>query len=285
MTTEVHDDRSTEPSSGSASRTATTADGPTPPATPRRRPGTVGAKPGAARAAAQAARPRAGIAERSDEGPTAERSVVRTELRVGGAEPPAPGGSRRGRLPWILAVLGLVGTVAFAGAWLSARGDAGSGHTTSSTAQSGDAKAVKAAAQKFSLALTNFDGATIDRDFDRLLGLSTGAFKDQADQFFSSKTRKALKEAQASSRGEIRSVYVQAVDGNQASAFVVVDQTIANNKSPQPQADTLRMEVTVKFVDGTWQVNRVNVLQAPADGTGLDPSGGTGTATGGGSGN
>jgi Mce-associated membrane protein len=180
--------------------------------------------------------------------------------------PPPPSGDptapvRPPRLPWILAILGLVGTLAFGLAWLNAR-DGGSGATHSS-----DRTAVLLmAAMSFSKDPTHFDGATIDRDFDRITARATGDFRSQADQFFSSDVRSQLKKAQASSRGEVRSAYVQTVDGDRGTVFVVVDQTIANKASPQPQADTLRMELGLVQRDGTWKVERVSVLTAPSGG-------------------
>jgi hypothetical protein len=165
------------------------------------------------------------------------------------------------RLPWILAALGLIGTLGFGLAWANARdGASGAG-----TATEGSSELLKAA-KTFSKDLTNFDGATIDRDFDRITAQSTGDFRSQADQFFSSDVRSQLKKAQASSRGEVRSAYVQTVDGDRGTVFVVVDQTIANNASPQPQADTLRMELGLVQREGTWKVERVSVLTAPSGG-------------------
>jgi hypothetical protein len=179
--------------------------------------------------------------------------------------PPSAGDAatpvRPPRLPWILAILGLVGTLAFGLAWLNAR-DGGSGAASSSDRSAELLKAAK----DFSKDLTNFDGATIDRDFDRITARATGDFRSQADQFFSSDVRSQLKKAQASSRGEVRSAYVQTVDGDRGTVFVVVDQTIANNASPQPQADTLRMELGLVRRDGTWKVERVSVLTAPSGG-------------------
>lgn len=172
---------------------------------------------------------------------------------------PAAPGAASSRLPWILAVLGLVGTVAFASLWLTGRGeDGGGGDPASATVE------VKEAAERFATSLTNFDGATIDADVDEIVAQSTGDFRDEVDQFFGSDTRVQLKEASASSRGEIRSSYVQTVEGDRGTAFVVLDQTIANNRSPQPKADTLRMEVALRLVDGAWLVQRVNVLDAPS---------------------
>lgn len=198
-------------------------------------------------------------------------------------EPPASGGgtpvapyARSPRLPWVLAVIGLFGTLVFGLAWFNGRDAASSG----GTAAQGEAAELLRSARGFAEDLTNFDGATIDRDFDRITAQATGDFRSQADQFFSSDVRSQLKKAQASSRGEIRSAYVQTVDGDRGTVFVVVDQTIANNASPEPQADTLRMELGLVQRDGTWKVERVSVLTAPSGGS-TTPAAGTGDTGGG----
>jgi hypothetical protein len=239
----------------------------------RRRPGTVGPK-----APPTTPRPRA-ASRRPVEAAAGSPAQPATPRQA----PPPRGGETRSaayggaRLPWILAILGLLGTVGFGLAWNSARG---TGSADGGTAASPQAQDVRSAAVAFSKALTNFDGSTIDRDFDRLIGLSTGGFQDQADQFFNTKTRVALKKAQASSRGEVRQAFVQSISGAKASVFVVVDQTIANNKSPQPQADTLRMDLTLKATKGTWLVDQVEVLTAPGGGSTLAPTGNGTTGSG-----
>ncbi|MFN8019205.1 MAG: hypothetical protein U0P45_13940 [Acidimicrobiales bacterium] len=184
----------------------------------------------------------------------------------------APSAARGTRLPWTLAAVGLLGTLAFGLAWASARD--GAQATSTGTASSA---AMLRAAKGFSKDLTNFDGATIDRDFDRITAHATGEFRRQADQFFSTKVRTQLKEAQASSRGEVRSAFVQTMDGDRGTVFVVVDQTIANNRSPQPQADTLRMELSLVRGGSSWKVERVSVLTAPSGGATAPTSGATGS--------
>jgi hypothetical protein len=184
--------------------------------------------------------------------------------RTGPSEPKRPGLGANSRLAWTLAVIGLAGTLVFGVAWLAGRGDGGGG---AGTAQSGTTAELLAAAKSFSVALTNFDGATVDRDFDRIVARSTGEFRSQADQFFSTEIRTKLKAAQASSRGEVRSAFVQTADGERGTVFVVVDQTIANNQSPQPQADTLRMELGLVRKGDQWLVERVAVLTAPSGGS------------------
>jgi hypothetical protein len=205
--------------------------------------------------------------------------------RDGSGTPPTatPTPSRAARLPWILAIAGLVGTLGFGWAWRAERDS--STTATTATAQSGPSGEMRDAAEAFSKALTNFDGSTIDRDFDRIVARSTGQFRSQADQFFSTDVRKKLKEAQASSRGEVRSAFVQDSDGERGTVFVVLDQTIANNKSPQPKADTLRMELGLVLKDGTWRVERVSVLTAPTGSPGLGTTPGSDGSSGSSGGN
>lgn len=184
-------------------------------------------------------------------------------------EDPPEGPMRPPLLPWILAIIGLVGTVGFGLAW---RAESSSSDGATAASQVGVDSEMAQAARGFAESLTNFDGATIDRDFDRITARSAGEFRSQADQFFSTEVRAELKEAQASSRGEIRSAYVQTDEGDRGTVFVVVDQTIANNRSPQPQSDTLRMELGMVRRDGEWKVERVAVLTAPSGASTLAPA-------------
>jgi Mce-associated membrane protein len=265
MTTDVHAD--TQPTDGPPQEPSVTP----PPTTPRRKPGTAG--PRAASTATTATRrpPRAASTTATPAGTTTAvtDTTGSTDSTGTTAVPPvrvrrdpagATGADRRRRLPWLIAAVAVVVAVICAIGWASA----GGGSAGSADDSAAETAAVRRAATSFSEVLTNFDGATIDRDFDKLIALSTGDFQDQADQFFSTKTRHALKEAQASSRGEVRNAFVQSLSGSRASVFVVVDQTIANNKSPEPQADTVRMELALRSTSEGWRVARVNVLQAPA---------------------
>lgn len=165
----------------------------------------------------------------------------------------APAARRRFLVPLlaVLAALGLVGTAGFAWAWNAERSaDAAS-------------SAMEDAARDFLVALTNFDAATVDRDFDAVVGLATGDFAAEADRFFGSDVRAALKEVQAASRGEIRSLHVQDFTGERGRVFAVVDQTIANNRFPAPQADELRLDLGLRTDGGEWRIYDVKVLQAP----------------------
>ncbi|HEX9991854.1 MAG TPA: hypothetical protein VGB14_02900 [Acidimicrobiales bacterium] len=180
--------------------------------------------------------------------------------------PPSGPGRRRLLVPLlaVVAALGLVGTAGFAWAWNGERADDAARAGMASTARD------------FLVALTNFDGATVDRDFDAIVGYATGDFAAEADRFFGSDVRAALKEVQAASRGEIRSLYVQDFTGDRGRVFAVVDQTIANNRFPAPQADELRLDLGLQRSGGSWMVYDVKVLQAPLDSVAAQAAGGEG---------
>jgi hypothetical protein len=212
--------------------------------------------------------------DRADELEATEASDELPTAGVDGDDGPLRSPSRSGAspvVPWVLAVLGLLGTLGFGLAWRAER--TGAAPEATATAQDGASAELLARARTFSELLTNFDGATIDADFDELTAMATGEFRSQVDQFFSDRIRTQLKEAQAASRGEVRSAYVQTAEEDRGTVFVVVDQTIANNRSPQPQADTLRMELGLVLEDGTWMVERVAVLTAPSGGSTLVAAG------------
>jgi hypothetical protein len=153
----------------------------------------------------------------------------------------------------VVAVLGLVGTGVFAAKWNGLRHGRDAQNQASSTAR------------QFLLALTNFDGRTVNADFDRILTYAApnSDFAKSAQSFFGSDVRQALQTKQAASQGQIRNLFVQSVTGATADVYAVIDQTIFNNSLKQPEADTLRVDVTLVQASGLWRVSEVTVLQAP----------------------
>jgi hypothetical protein len=163
--------------------------------------------------------------------------------------------------------LGPLGTIGFGLAWRSADSRA--------VTEDGLAPAVvdmRTAGREFAIALTNFDASTIDADFDRIVDFATGDFAEEADRFYDEEIRSQLRDAQATSRSEIRDIYVQSFSGDTGVVFFTADQTVANNLSPQPITDTLRVELGMIRVEGAWKVRTVEVLDAPP-GSQLDASG------------
>jgi hypothetical protein len=132
--------------------------------------------------------------------------------------------------------------------------------------QADNRAAAQRTGQDFLIALTNFDSRTINADFKRINSYATGDFAKQAQQFFGPQIRQQLEASQAASRGQISSIYVQSATNNSASVYAVVDQTIVNRNFSAPQADELRIVLTLNKVSAGWRVGNVTVLQAPTTG-------------------
>jgi hypothetical protein len=165
----------------------------------------------------------------------------------------APRRGRRGvAVLAVVAVLGIAGTVTFWQKWSGLNG------TEQAAAQA------RQSASTFLVALTNFDAKSVDADFTRITGMATGPFAKQADQFFNSSIRQQLETALASSRGQVRSLYVQSVGGGQATVYAVVDQLYVNRTLSAPQSDVLRVVVQLDQQGGTWKIADVTVLEGPS---------------------
>ncbi|HWF23115.1 MAG TPA: hypothetical protein VG226_13255 [Acidimicrobiales bacterium] len=171
-----------------------------------------------------------------------------------------PGDGRSGRArfyrrPWVfivvclIALAGVAGTVGFGLAWSS-------GNT-----QQAGANQAKATASAFLVALTNFDAKSIDADFSKITNMATGTFSSQANKFFGSDIRQKLETALATSRGQIRDIYVESYGGGQASVYSVIDQVYANNTNKTPQSDVLRVVVNLTQRPQGWKVSNVTVLE------------------------
>lgn len=161
--------------------------------------------------------------------------------------------SRRAfRLASLLAVIGLVGTLVF-----------GILYTTKGSSAPVQDPAVVSASRAFLTDFFNFNAKTVDSDFSAVSAMATGTFATQAQQFFNASIRKALEEALAESRGQIRYLAIQSQNqgAGTASVYAVVDQTYVNNKITSPQADVVRLVADLKQVNGVWKISGVTVLE------------------------
>ncbi len=143
-----------------------------------------------------------------------ETDAAGTGEATGERRRPSLLGTRWGRRALaVVAVLGIAGTAGFGHAWAVQR------NTLSQET------AARTTARNFLLALTNFTSKNVDAQFNEVQGFATGPFESQSNQFFGSSIRQQLEAALASSRGQIRDLYVQSVSGNAATVYGVVDQT------------------------------------------------------------
>jgi hypothetical protein len=187
--------------------------------------------------------------------------------RSGGVHPvPTP---RAARWVSLLAVAGLAGTLVF-GVLYATKG--GGGPTQDPT--------VVGASRTFLTDFFNFNAKTVDTDFDAVTSMATGAFSTQAQQFFNTSIRKALEQALAESRGQIRALYVESENGTQTSAsiYAVIDQTYVNNKFPSPQSDVVRLTADLRKVNGVWKISNVTVLEGATPGSVGSASGSSGSS-------
>ncbi|MFP5299207.1 MAG: hypothetical protein ACLGHL_09505, partial [Actinomycetota bacterium] len=121
----------------------------------------------------------------------------------------------------------------------------------------------QAVARDFVEALTNFSYQTIEDDVAQIRSFAVGDFSEELDVFFGPDGIEAIPQAEAVSEGQILSLFVQAVDADEASVFAVVDETITNAAASEPTTDTLRLEVGLIETEQGWKVNRVEVYQSP----------------------
>jgi hypothetical protein len=192
-----------------------------------------------------------------------EASDSGSEAKAARHASPAPSMSR---VVLLVAVLGVIGTLVFGGLWLTKSGG--------SSQQDG---AVLSTTRTFLNDLTNFNAKSVDADFTAVTKMATGSFASQAQKFFNSAIRTDLEKALADTRGQIRSVYVQNFNGQEASVYGVVDEVYANNKITTPQADVLRILVNLKLVGSTWKISNVTVLEGATPASSGSASGSAGS--------
>ncbi|HMC36551.1 MAG TPA: hypothetical protein VKK30_01645, partial [Actinomycetota bacterium] len=136
------------------------------------------------------------------------------------------------------------------------------GTNSSADREQGD---VTHTATEFLNTLTNFKGTTIDQDVAQIKRFAIGDFAGQVDTFFGPTNRDALRKAQAESVGHVESVFVESLQGDQASIFAVVSETITNVSTTTPKAQTLRIDMGMIDTSSGWKVNRVDILQSPGN--------------------
>jgi hypothetical protein len=178
---------------------------------------------------------------------------------------PGPGPARRRgavrrSIPWVLVALTTAAAIVFALLWQNA------------ASQRDEAQGVEhvraqvvATGTSFLTALTNFSGDTIDADVQRIRTYAVGDFASQVDQFFGPTNVSALRKGKVVSIGRVRSVFVQSIDGPQASVFGVVDEAVRSAHSA-PHTDTLRLDVEMLQTSDGWRVSNVAILEAPGGG-------------------
>jgi Mce-associated membrane protein len=153
----------------------------------------------------------------------------------------------------VLAAVLAAAAILFAVLWLGLRG------------QVAPQEDVEETARGFLLALTNFDAATIERDVEEIRSYAVGEFAQEVRETFSPDQVAAIRESEATSVGRIEDVFVQSIEGDTATVFGVVNETVRNATSPAPTSDVVRTELLmVRTADG-WRITSVQILQSPTE--------------------
>jgi len=163
---------------------------------------------------------------------------------------------RNRAIPWVLFVVA-TGIAAFTG-WKYEQ-------ATASDKQQAQVKAVGA---RLLVAISNFDGVTIDADVRTLKGLAVGRFASDLNGVFTPDRIDQIKKLKVTSSGKIRSVFVQNVSGGNASVFAVVDETTDNSASA-PKTETVRFDIALIDTKAGWKIENVEILQSPGASPGL----------------
>ena len=158
----------------------------------------------------------------------------------------------RGRaLPWALAALMLGSTLFLLFLWRGER------------AEDSRRAEVAAAARTFLRALTTFGAESIERDVGEIRSHATGEFADEVERTFSPQRIQEIREAGVESVGTVRDLFVQSLEGTEATVFAVVDETVRNESTPEGRSDVLRISLEMIRTTEGWKVATVEVLQTP----------------------
>ena len=110
------------------------------------------------------------------------------------------------------------------------------------------------------LALTTIDHTEVDRDVQRILDASTGAFRDdfasRAEPF-----KAAARAAQSTSVGTVRESGLESVDGETAQVLVALTVMTSNRGESEQQPKSWRTRVTVTRADDGYKVAAVEFVQ------------------------
>ncbi|MGH2661495.1 MAG: hypothetical protein ACRDH8_01545 [Actinomycetota bacterium] len=158
------------------------------------------------------------------------------------------------RLPWTLFVLALAGAVTLGALWWSEQ------------REDSRRSEVEATAGRFLVALTNFSGETIERDIEEIRSFAIGQFAEEVDQTFTPERVQQIQQNEATSSGEVQSLFVQSIDEASATVFAVVNETVSNATQQTPRTDVLRIEIALIETAESWKVSRVEILQSPQGG-------------------
>lgn len=120
--------------------------------------------------------------------------------------------------------------------------------------------AMVAAGRDGMLALTTIDHQQVDRDVQRILDASTGAFRDDFAARAEPLTQ-AARTTQSTSVGTVREAALESVDGDSGQVLVALTVMTSNRGAPERQPKSWRTRVTVTRTDGGFKVAAVEFVR------------------------
>lgn len=171
---------------------------------------------------------------------TAENDAAKTAAAKPSSKIDAP--RRRGRMvPWLLVILTTAALVFVTLQWLPLR------------ASEGERLDVATSARDVVTRLTTWDARTgLENTISGLAAVGTPSFAADVDRFFAGPAGDELVSSGAASTALIKDIFVQSIDGDNATVFVVLDQSIS---TLVPQANNVlprRAVVELVRADGRW---------------------------------
>lgn len=109
------------------------------------------------------------------------------------------------------------------------------------------------------LALTTIDHNEADRDVQRILDSSTGAFHDDFARRAES-LKAAARRVQSTSVGTVREAGLESVDGDTGKVLVALTVMTSNRGTPERQPKSWRTRVTVVKTDDGFRVAGVEFV-------------------------
>ena len=120
-------------------------------------------------------------------------------------------------------------------------------------------------AGRFGEALVTYDYRDPDAHRDTVLGLATGSFREEYQDAFDQGLREVIMQVEAVSIGNVKDIYLSAIDAEQAQAIVVVDIEHQGTGGRNDLYDVY-FRLTMVEVGGEWKVDQVTDLNFDAGG-------------------
>jgi hypothetical protein len=152
--------------------------------------------------------------------------------------------------PWVLVVLALAVAVTSTVQWQRL------------AAAEAEREEVEATAGSFMLALTTWDASQgMAATREQLREAGTERFAGEVDELFGTTEDLAgLEDIGARSEGEVRRSFVQAIDGDRATALIVVSQRLTADVLDGEEASVRYAELDLVRTGGRWLVDDVELL-------------------------